>query len=152
MVIRELLNPKSIFINIDVNDHNDALEMIAKKLYEANFIEDKTRFLNALNYRENLMSTALNDGIAIPHGISSTVIQPTISLAILKDGIDWKAEDNKKVNLIFTIVLSKEDREIQLDSIQVIADYSLDDNFHSEIMNAKTQEQAYEILVKYFPL
>ncbi|QDY88333.1 PTS sugar transporter subunit IIA [Mycoplasma anserisalpingitidis] len=152
MTIKELLNPKSIFIDIDVNDHNHALEIIAEKLCESKFIEDKERFLNALNYRENLMSTALNDGIAIPHGISSTVIKPTISLAILKNGIDWDAEDNVKVDLIFTIVLSKEDREIQLDSIQVIADYSLDDQFHVEIMSAKTQEQAYEVLLKYFPL
>ncbi|UCU26937.1 PTS sugar transporter subunit IIA [Mycoplasma anserisalpingitidis] len=152
MTIKELLNPKSIFIDIDVKDHNNALEIITEKLYDSKFIEDKERFLNALNYRENLMSTALNDGIAIPHGISSTVIKPTISLAILKNGIDWDAEDDVKVDLIFTIVLSKEDREIQLDSIQVIADYSLDDKFHAEIMSAKTQKQAYEVLLKYFPL
>ncbi|QZE12369.1 PTS sugar transporter subunit IIA [Mycoplasma sp. Ms02] len=151
MTFKELLNKDAIFLDIEEKNHDDVLLAISKRLQEKGFVEDAQRFDNALMYREELMSTCLNDGMAIPHGVSSTVIKPVISIAVLKNSVDWKAEDKEPVSLVFTIALSKEDRDLQISSVQILSLYSLDDEFHVKVLGAKTQEDVYQILLDHYP-
>ncbi|HNY90679.1 MAG: Nitrogen regulatory protein [bacterium ADurb.Bin431] len=63
--------------------------------------------LQVLLARESLGSTAIGDGIAIPHPRSPIVLhvsRPIISLSFLETPIDFEAPDGKPVGIIFTIV------------------------------------------------
>ncbi|WP_025755654.1 PTS sugar transporter subunit IIA [Mycoplasmopsis cricetuli] len=125
--IKNLINENSIFLNVQGQSHDEVLENICIMLEKNNFIENAQKFFNALIYRENIMSTALNDQIAVPHGISSTVLKPFVALVRLENEIDWNAKDNKPVKLLFVIGTSKTDRDHQIDILQMISLLSLDE-------------------------
>lgn len=68
---------------------------------------DRDFMLQVLMAREALGTTAIGEGIAIPHvrnPILLHVAAPAITLCFLKKGIDFKAVDDKPVNILFTLV------------------------------------------------
>ncbi|TNK81633.1 PTS sugar transporter subunit IIA [Mycoplasmopsis pullorum] len=143
--LRKLVHADSIFLNVDVSDYQDALSFIAQKFYEKGYVEDSERFFKALMYREDVMSTALSGGIALPHGISSTVLKPTLGIFILNTGVDWNALDDQPVNVIFALALNKEDRDLQIDALQELALCSLDNNFLNDLLAAKSVDDVLNI-------
>lgn len=68
---------------------------------------DKEFLIGALMARENLGTTAIGDGIAIPHvrnPIIFHVNKPVLSLCFLEQAIDFNALDGKAVDTVFTII------------------------------------------------
>ncbi len=68
---------------------------------------DRDFLIGALVARENLGSTAIGDGIAIPHirnPIVFHVNQPVLALCFLEHPIDFGAIDGKPVDTVFTII------------------------------------------------
>lgn len=150
-MIKKLLNREAVFLDLESNTKDEALMEISTKLFKKGFISDKTKFLQALIYREELMNTALNNGISVPHGVSSSVIKPVISISISKEGIDWFSEDLKPVNVIFTLALQKHDKNLQIDALQMIALYAVNNRFNKEIMKAKNESEVLETFLKHYP-
>ncbi|EFF41342.1 PTS sugar transporter subunit IIA [Mycoplasmopsis alligatoris] len=151
MNLKDLLNEEAIFLDFEANSHDDAIRQISKNLKLKGFVNDEEKFFNALQYRELMMHTSLNDGIAVPHGCSSSVEKPVLAVSISKHGINWEAEDKKPAKLFFTLALKKEERDLQVEAIQAIALYSLDDQFHEKIQKATTPSKVYKILLEHFP-
>ncbi len=68
---------------------------------------DRTKLLQAVLERENLMSTGLGNGIALPHPRNPPVEKPenqSISIGFPKAAVDWKALDGKPVHTVILIV------------------------------------------------
>ena len=68
---------------------------------------DKEFLMGALIARENLGTTAIGDGIAIPHvrnPIIFHVDKPVLALCFLEQGIDFGALDHKPVDTVLTII------------------------------------------------
>jgi fructose-specific phosphotransferase system IIA component len=103
MRLLDYLNENLIFLNLEVKDKNDALEKIVALMAQKKVIQQPHDFLAALLVRENLGSTAIGDGIALPHARLNDLNRITIVCACLKKGIDFEAEDQKPVNLIFLL-------------------------------------------------
>lgn len=68
---------------------------------------DKSHLLEALIARENLGTTAIGDGIAIPHVRNPIILhvnKPILALCFLEQGVEFNAVDKKPVNTVFTII------------------------------------------------
>ena len=71
--------------------------------------------------RENIQSTGIGKGAAAPHIFSDQFSRFIISLAIIKDGIDFNAPDGKRIQLIFLIMSDQRDVGLHLKSLAHIA-------------------------------
>jgi nitrogen PTS system EIIA component len=102
----ETINAGGIHYRIPGTDKNSVLRSIVDIIRLPDDI-DKDFLLGALLARENLGTTAIGDGIAIPHvrnPIIFHVNRPILALCFLETAIDFSALDDKPVDTVFTIV------------------------------------------------
>ena len=104
MNIADLINQDSILINIESKSKKNILETISDNLANGDPSQKDTIF-DKLYEREKLGTTAFGEGIAIPHARIPNIESPKILFMRLSEGIDFDALDNKKVDLIFSLIV-----------------------------------------------
>ncbi len=78
---------------------------------------DKESIRISLLMRENMMSTAIGEGIALPHPrnpIISDIDEESISVCFLKNPVEYGALDGKPVNVLFVIISSNSKRHLEI--------------------------------------
>jgi fructose-specific phosphotransferase system IIA component len=87
----------------------EALTRLTEAVVAGSEVNDHELVLNMLRNREQLGSTALEAGVAFPHGRSLAVKQLTILVARSKAGVDFESEDGKPTHLFFLILAPPQD-------------------------------------------
>lgn len=62
----ELFSNDNIFLNVNVNSQNEAIEKAGKALVDSGAVTDA--YIQAMKDREQVVSTFMGNGLAIPHG------------------------------------------------------------------------------------
>lgn len=104
--LSRLMSPDLMNLNLKANIKEEVLSEIAEAAYKGGITSAKKTLLKQLVKREKMLSTAVGNGIAIPHPRnpnSSLFKKPNILMARSIEGIDFQAPDNKKVHLFFMI-------------------------------------------------
>ncbi|BDV03409.1 MAG: PTS fructose transporter subunit IIC [Candidatus Hepatoplasma scabrum] len=102
---------EKLIVDSDFDSREEILKEIASLLKTNNFIKDDQNAYQNLLAREEQISTGVGNGIAIPHAELKDLLEPKIVVIRTKKSIDWKAIDNKAVNLIISILVPTKDRE-----------------------------------------
>ena len=102
MELREFFSEDAIQLNLAGNTKDDVL----KELIALLKLDDKSQgmLFKMLKRRENLGSTGIGRGIAIPHCRSLVVSKLRVAFGRKAEGLDFKAIDEKMVNFFFLIV------------------------------------------------
>ncbi len=102
MELREFFSEDAIKLNIEGETKDDVL----KELIGLLGLDDKAEgmLFKMLKRRENLGSTGIGRGIAIPHCRSLVVSKLRVAFGRKSEGLDFKAIDEKPVNFFFLIV------------------------------------------------
>ena len=79
------------------------LDELVRNAFENGVLEKPDEFRNALKARENIVSTGIGLGVAVPHAKLPDIKAFFTSIAILKDKVDWDAIDQALVNIVFLI-------------------------------------------------
>jgi len=108
--ISQLLKTKAIIMDIDAREKIAAIKEMVDYLVAKKLVNDGETFLNALAKRENLESTGIGDGIAIPHARTNAVQGVLLAFARSQGGVDFAAIDGKPSHLIF-LIASPEDKK-----------------------------------------
>jgi len=97
-------------MDIDAKEKIAAIKEMVDYLVAKKLVADGEAFLNALAKRENLESTGIGDGIAIPHARTGAVKGLLLAFARSQEGVDFSAIDGKPSYLIF-LIASPEDKK-----------------------------------------
>lgn len=102
MRLREFFSPEAIRLDLNSETKDDAL----KELVTLFGLDEKSEgiLFKMLKRRENLGSTGIGRGIAIPHCRSLVVNRLRVAFGRKPSGLDFKAIDEKPVRHIFLIV------------------------------------------------
>ena len=103
MKIQDLLKPASIIINAEVETKEQAIAALIDKHDEAGNLTDKEVYTQGILKRESEGTTAIGEGIAIPHCKSDAVCNPGLAAMTVPGGIDYNAPDGQPSNLVFMI-------------------------------------------------
>lgn len=93
-------NSNFFITNLNAESKEDALNYLCEDLKNKNFVDDS--YIESVFERENLISTALNTGIALPHSTNVRALKTIIYVAILKKPINWCGNKVKAI-LLFSI-------------------------------------------------
>ena len=105
MLESDLLSPGRILANVRINSKKRLLELISKTLAKKNKELNSREIFESLCARENLGSTALGNGVAIPHGrIEGTEGVEALFLQLAKP-LPFDADDGKPVDLLFALTV-----------------------------------------------
>ncbi len=104
MRLKELLSGDVIRIPLKNTEKNAIIEEMVDILDKAGKLKDKRAVLKAVLEREQVMSTGMGDGIAIPHAKTDGVEKLIAAFGVTKEPVDFKSIDNKPVRIIFILV------------------------------------------------
>ncbi|MCD6118155.1 PTS sugar transporter subunit IIA [bacterium] len=145
--LKDYLDP--LFVTfLEEDDKKSALNTMAALLSKSPKIEDNKAFKKAVFDRENLMSTGIGLGIAIPHVKIDTVSDIVIGIGITKKGIDWGTIDNKPVRLIFLIAGAEHQHRVYLQILSKIILVLKKKDRREKLLAAKSPEEVLNIFNK----
>lgn len=98
----DLVNEKTVFF-LEAKNKKDVLEELVEKAAKEGLVTDAMALKEAIHVRESLGSTAIGDGIAIPHAKLPGIDSFFVMTAVLRPAIDWDAPDQNPVNLVFLV-------------------------------------------------
>ncbi|RME81404.1 MAG: PTS sugar transporter subunit IIA [Planctomycetota bacterium] len=148
MKLLDYLTINRIFLDIQPATKEEVLGQIVHKVVNRGELKQEFQelFLEKLLERENLKSTGIGHGIAIPHAIIDPISYSFVTLGICKEGTDFEAIDNQPVHIIVTLVGPLRDRPIHLKLLACIAKLMIYPEVPAKILQAQSESEVYHIL------
>ena len=145
--IKNILSPsRVIFINQATK--NDALTELAANLGQAPQVKFERELQSEILKREELMSTAIGRGIAIPHVRLSSVTDLVMSVGICNPPIsDFQPLDGLPVNILIMIAAAYTQHSYYLQTLSYLSGKLKNNELRASILAAKTEQDVYKLLV-----
>jgi PTS system nitrogen regulatory IIA component len=102
--IKDLLRDELVIENIRADDKVDVLREFSRLLKATGSIEDEEELVRLLLEREALGSTAIGNGVAIPHAKLPFLVEPIVAFGRSSRGVAFQSLDDKPVHLFFLLV------------------------------------------------
>ncbi len=141
MKITDLLRPEGIKINAVPSDQMDAIDQLVALQDASGNIADTVEYKKAILAREGEFSTAVGDGIAIPHAKTKAVKKPGLAAMTLAKGVDWKAQDDAPASLAFMIAAPEGQNNVHLEMLAKLSQLLMHEEFANALRSAKTPEE-----------
>ena len=138
MRISSLLKPESIKIGGAAQDKDDAIAKLVDLMAAGGNVTDKDGYNEAVHAREAQGTTALGEGIAIPHAKTASVSAPGLAAMTLPDGVDYDAPDGKPTDLMFLIAAPETGANTHLEVLSRLSMLLMDPAFCADLRAAKT--------------
>lgn len=145
MRITDLLKKESISLNRELSSKSEAIDALIDLQEKAGNLNDKEEYKKGILAREEQGSTAIGNGIAIPHAKTSAVAHPGLSSITVPSGVDYNALDGKPSNLLFMIA-APEDGDLHLEVLSRLMTMLMDETFRNELLSAKTADEFISVI------
>lgn len=140
MRITDLLKKESIELNSPVSTKQGTIDKLIDLQAKAGNISDKNAYKKDILAREQMSSTAVGDGIAIPHAKSEAVRQPGLAAITAPNGVDYESMDGKPSNILFMIA-APNDGDLHLEVLSRLMTILMDEEFRRNLLAADTKEK-----------
>jgi PTS system nitrogen regulatory IIA component len=145
-IVGRFLSDEDIVVGLDVSDKKRALEAVALLIGRRHQINHAAT-LRALWRREDIGSTALGHGVAIPHARITGISEPIVVLICTKVPIVFGAPDHKPVSMLFVILVPEHAHEEHLQILATVSEMFSDKVFRDRL-SAATEPAAIQRLFR----
>lgn len=147
MRIIDLLKKDAIELNTSAASKSEAIEKMVSLHRKAGNLNDAEVYTKAILAREEQGSTAIGEGIAVPHAKSESVKTPGLAAITVPAGVDYGAPDGKASDILFMIAAPL-DGDLHLEILSRLMVMLMDADFCAKLRAAKTPEEYIEIIDK----
>lgn len=145
MRIVDLLSKESISLNTAPKNKSEAIDMLVDLQVKGGKIADKEAYKKGILAREEMSSTAVGDGIAIPHAKSTAVKAPSLAAMTVPGGVDYEALDDEPSNLLFMIA-APNNGDVHLEVLSRLMTLLMDEDFRGKLLAAKSKDEFLTII------
>lgn len=149
MKITELLSKDTILLHMTGSQKEEAINQLVDVLYKAEKITDRDAFKTEIEKRENLSTTGIGDGIAIPHAKTKAVKEAAIAFGKSVSGIDYEALDGKPSHLFFMIAAPEGANNTHLEALARLSGMLMKVEVRYQLLTAATPDEILDIINKY---
>nr|HUM82440.1 fructose-specific PTS transporter subunit EIIC [Lachnospiraceae bacterium] len=146
MRITDLLKPEGIKLGGSASSKQDAINQMVDLMVKEGNISDKEKYKAAVFAREQESTTAVGEGIAIPHAKTDAVKAPGLAAMTVPDGVDYDSPDGEPSNLIFLIAAPNTKENVHLEVLSRLSTLLMDDDFTAKLRAAKTPAEFRKIV------
>ena len=146
MRITSLLKPEAVKIGGVASDKADAIAKLVKLMETQGNVVDVDAYTEAVHARESFGSTALGEGIAIPHAKTAAVSAPGLAAMTLPEGVDYDAPDGLPTTLMFLIAAPDTKADVHLEVLSRLSMLLMDPEFCNKLRAAKTSEEFLAVI------
>jgi fructose-specific phosphotransferase system IIA component len=104
MEIEELLHEDHIITHLKGQDKIQVIEELLDILVESNKVKNRETCFQDLMEREQLLSTGLENGLAVPHAKTTATDKMVVSFGLSRRGLDFTSADGKPAHFIFLVI------------------------------------------------
>ena len=148
MRIVDLLHEQGIDLNFAPKNKAEAIDMLVELMDKTGNLNDKDGYKEAILAREDLSTTGIGDGIAIPHGKTKAVKNASLAAAVSKEGVDYDALDGMPSHLFFMIAAPEGENEVHLEVLARLSTILMDEEFRKSLINAKDKKEFLNLIDK----
>lgn len=145
MNLTQLIQFDLIQFDFMAKDKKDALNKLTDMLVEEGIIGNKDEFYKALLEREELSTTGVGDGIAIPHAKASCFEKAMIIYAKSDEGVEWESFDSQPAKHIFMICAPANGADEHLKALATLSTALMNPEVKGKLDNATTKEEVKTI-------
>lgn len=145
--VQNILSPDRIVL-LNHSTRHDALVALSESLGTAPQIKNRNELTVEILKREELMSTAIGRGIAIPHVRLSSVTDLVMAVGLCKnDIIDFQTIDDVPVRLLFMIAAAYNQHAYYLQTLSFFSTKLKNSSLREGLLAAETPLDAYKLLI-----
>ena len=149
MLLSELITPSLISCELSGRTKDDVIGELVNLFASENIIENKDEFIEKIKVREQIESTAIGNGIAIPHARSSSVKKLAVAFGKSKDGVDFDSADEKPVYLFFMIAAPENAHKEYLQAVAKVARFLKCNGIKEKLLTANSKEDVIKIISEF---
>jgi PTS system nitrogen regulatory IIA component len=123
-----------------------ALEELVNCLAEHRGVQDVEGLLEVIRAREDICSTAIGEGVAIPHGKFPGVDRVFAAFARSREGIDFDAQDGQLTHLFFLLVAPEDSTSEHLNALARVSRLIKDPLLREKLMQVTTPEEIMTVI------
>ncbi|MCR9120040.1 MAG: PTS sugar transporter subunit IIA [bacterium] len=144
----DFIKPESIRSELTSDDKQSVIEELVEGLVEAGQIksEEKESVLASIMKREELGSTGIGRGVAVPHTKHASVDKLVGAVGVSQDGVDFDSLDGEKVFLFFLLISPPDRPGEHLRALENISRQLRDDTFCRFLKQSKTADDIQQLL------
>ena len=149
MQVEDILTPERCHSRISGVSKKRILTIISELLSENTPALKANTVFNALMAREQLGSTGLGNGIAIPHCRAPRCPGIIGMLITLDEAIDFDAIDDKPVDILFVLIVPEEETDEHVRTLASLAELLNDGDFCYTLRQTQDSEDLYHIAITH---
>lgn len=144
----DFVSREAIRTDIDVDSKEQVIRSMATALVEAGKIaaDDYESIVEAILKREELGSTGIGRGVAVPHTKHPSVSELVATVAVSEDGVDFESLDGEKVHLLFLLVSPPDRPGDHLRALENISRQLRDETFCRFLKQSKEPADVWQLL------
>ena len=148
MKLMDFVVPDAIVTDMQVTDKEGAIRGLVGALKAAGIVpaESEDSIVAAILKREELGSTGIGNGVAVPHTKHVSVSKLVAAIALTRDGVDFQSLDGGQVHILFLLVSPPDRPGDHLRGLENISRHLRNQNFCNFLRQAKTKEDVITLL------
>ncbi len=148
MKFSDFVRKDAINVNLKSNDKPGVIRELVNGLVEIGQLKasEIDNIFNAIMKREELGSTGIGRGIAVPHTKHPSVLNPVGSIGVSRLGVDFQSLDGEKVQLFFLLISPPDRPGDHLRALENISKQLQDETFCRFLKQSKTAEEIQQTL------
>ncbi|UCC11574.1 MAG: PTS sugar transporter subunit IIA [candidate division WOR-3 bacterium] len=144
--ISDFLKSKAIVMEIKAKDKIEVINELVEHMVSHKFVKNGEEFVKALAKRENLESTGIGDGIAIPHARTNAVQDLVLAFARSPHGVDFSSIDGKPSYLIFLIASPENKKSEYIMALAKLSRLLRKQTVREKLRNAKSPDEVLTVI------
>ena len=148
MRITDLLSKESINLNLSSKTKPEVIDEMVDLVNASGNLNNKAEYKEAILAREELSTTAVGEGIAIPHAKTKAVKKACLAAGVTKDGIDYEAFDGSLSNLFFMIAAPDGANNTHLEVLSRLSTILMDEEFKNNLIATKSVDEFLSLIDK----
>ena len=148
MKLCDFVVPEAILPDLNVATKEEAIRSMVASLTNSGSIpaDQADGIAAAILKREELGSTGIGNGVAVPHSKHPSIDKLVATVALAKDGVDFASLDGEPVYILFLLVSPPDRPGDHLRGLENISRHLRNQNFCKFLRQSKTQEDIIELL------
>ena len=140
MKLRQYIRPECFLPDLPQKTREDALRRIVHAVAEKGYVKDEADVFARLMERESIQSTAVGNGIAIPHCFTDEIPDLIITVARSREGLEFDSFDGKPTQVVFLLMGNRQEHSLHLKALARIARLIKSTSFIDKIVASSTVE------------
>lgn len=148
MKFSDFVKTEAIKASLESSKKEDVIRELVANLVKSGQLDSSNEesIVQAIIKREELGSTGIGRGIAVPHTKHPSVDQPIGTVGVSADGVDFQSLDGEQVQLFFMLISPPDQPNDHLRALENISKQLQDETFCRFLKQAKTAEDIQQIL------